>query len=103
MKLQKLVKEYLESIKHSVKTKTYLFYLQICEIYVARYSGDLISENLNNFILLLQEKLSYSTIKIIKSLINRSLKFACENGIINEKIQITIPLKKQIHEKNSSS
>lgn len=93
MKLQKIVKEYLESIKYSVKTKTNLFYLQIREIYVVRFSGDLKSENLNKFILLLQEKLSYSTIKIIKSLINRSLKFAFEKGTICEKIQISIPLK----------
>lgn len=93
MKLQILVKEYLESIKYSIKQKTYLFYLQICEIYVARFSGDLTSENLNKFILLLQEKLSYSTIKTIKSLINRSLKFVFEKGAICEKIQIAIPLK----------
>lgn len=93
MKLQKIVKEYLEHIKYSVKKKTYLFYLQICEIYVARFSGDLTSENLNKFILSLQEKLSYSTIKIIKSLINRSLKYAFEKKTIDTKMQVEIQLK----------
>ncbi len=93
MKLQKIVKEYLENIKYSVKKKTYLFYLQISEIYVAGFYGALSVEILNKYILSMQEKFSFSTTKTIKSLINRSLKFAFENGKICEKIQITIPLK----------
>lgn len=99
MTLQKIVKEYLEHIKYSVKKKTYLFYLQICEIYVAKFSEDLTNENLNKFTLSLQENLSYSTSKIIKSLINRSLKCAFEKRIIYQKIQITVPLKNKSQRK----
>lgn len=59
MKLQKIVNEYLESIKYSIKQKTYLFYLQICEIYIAKFTSAL-----NSFIIIckklvfLQQKLS---------------------------------------------
>lgn len=93
MTLQKIVKEYLENIKYSVKKKTYLFYLQISEIYVARFNADLTSENLNTFIIDLKEKLSYSTTKTIKSLINRSLNFAFEKKNIDTKMQVEIQLK----------
>lgn len=93
MKLKNIVREYLESIKYSVKKKTYLFYLQISEIYVAKFGENLTSENLNKFMLSLQERLSNSTTKIINSLINRSLKYAFENALMYEKIQITISIK----------
>lgn len=93
MTLQKIVKEYLEHIKYSVKKKTYLFYLQICEIYIAKFNENLSSEKLNTYIIELKEKLSYSTIKTIKSLINRSLKFAFEKNYIDTKMQVEIQLK----------
>ena len=31
MELQELTREYLDETKYSIKKKTYLFYLQICE------------------------------------------------------------------------
>lgn len=93
MKLQTIVNEYLEHSKYFIKQKTYLFYLQISEIYIAKFNGNLTSENLNTYIVELKEKLSYSTIRTIKSIINRSLNFAFECGYIDMKIQIDIQLK----------
>lgn len=92
MKLQKIVKEYLEHIKYLVKKKTYLFYLQICEIYIPKFNENLSSEKLNTYIVDLKEKLSYLTTKTIKSLINRSLKFAFEKNYIDTKMQVEIQL-----------
>lgn len=51
------------------------------------------ANNLNEFIILLKEKYSFSTTKLIKSLINRSLAFAFEKTLIQEKIIINVPLK----------
>lgn len=93
MKLKNIILKYLESIQYSIKKKTYLFYLQICNTYLEKFDKNLNCENLNNYILSMQEKLSYSTMKIITSLINRSLKFSFEKGIIDNNINITILLK----------
>ena len=95
MKLKNIALRYLENIKHSVKLKTYLFYLQIVENYIPKLDCQITNKNLNFFILSLKEKYSFSTTKLVKSLINRSLKFAFDNGKICEKISISIQLKNQ--------
>ena len=93
MKLKKIINKYLENIKYSIKLKTYLFYLQICEIYISKYDKEINSKNLNEYILSIKEKYSYSTTKVIKNLINRSLDFAVQNNIIKVDCKITIKLK----------
>ena len=93
MKLKDIVMQYLENIKYSIKQKTYLFYLQINDIYISSFNKEIISNNLNEFVASIKEKYSYSTTKLVKSLINRSLDFALKNNLINEKIVISIGLK----------
>ena len=93
MKLKDIVMKYLENIKYSIKQKTYLFYLQINDIYISRFNKTVTSSNLNEFVASIKEKYSYSTTKMVKSLINRSLDFALKNNLINEKIVISIGLK----------
>lgn len=95
MKLKYIVMQYLENIKYSIKQKTYLFYLQMNDIYIVGFNKEISLNNLNEFIASIKEKYSYSTTKLIKSLINRSLNFAFDNGLIKEKIVITLHLKNQ--------
>lgn len=95
MKLKDIVMQYLENIKHSIKQKTYMFYLQIKDIYIVGFNKELTSNDLNEFLVSIKGKYSYSTTKLIKSLINRSLIFAYENGLIKDKIIITLHLKNQ--------
>ena len=92
MNLNELTKEYLNDLRYSIKQKTYLFYLQICDNYIAKFKKDITNENLNNYIDELKTKYSNSTIKIIKNLINRTLS-SYEKNIINEKYVISIQLK----------
>ena len=93
MKLKNIVSEYLESIKYSIKQKTYLFYLQIISTYIAKFNEEISTNNLVEFIAKIKEKYSYSTTKLVKSLINRSLNFAFENEILDTKICIKLDLK----------
>ena len=82
MKLKDIVMQYLENIKYSIKQKTYLFYLQMNDIYIVGFNKEISLSNLNEFLVSIKEKYSYSTTKLIKSLVNRSLNFAFENGLI---------------------
>ena len=93
MKLKDIVMQYLENIKYSIKQKTYLFYLQINDIYISRFNEEITLNNLNEFVASIKEKFSYSTTKLVKSLINRSLDFALKNNLIDEQIVISIGLK----------
>ena len=95
MKLKDIVMQYLENIKYSIKQKTYLFYLQVNDIYIVGFNKEISLSNLNEFLVSIKEKFSYSTTKLIKSLVNRSLNFAFEKGLIKEKIVITLYLKNQ--------
>lgn len=95
MELKNIVMEYLKDIKYSIKFKTYLFYLQIIDTYIAKFNKDISAKNLTEFIVNIKETFSYSTTKTIKSLINRSLNFAFENGLIKERIVINLQLKNQ--------
>lgn len=95
MKLKDIVMQYLENIKYSIKQKTYLFYLQMNDIYIVGFNKEISLSNLNEFLVSIKEKYSYSTTKLIKSLVNRSLNFAFENVLIKEKIIITLHLKSE--------
>ena len=93
MKLEQIVNEYLANIRYSIKLKTYLFYLQICEIYISKFNKEINSKNLNEYIISIKEKYSYSTTKVIKNLINRSLIFAYQNKMIDCEYKISVKLK----------
>ena len=95
MKLKDIIMQYLENIKYSIKQKTYLFYLQVNDIYIVGFNKEISLSNLNEFLVSIKEKYSYSTTKLIKSLVNRSLNFAFDNGLIKEKIVTTLHLKNQ--------
>lgn len=98
MKLDEIVKEYLESIKYSIKLKTYLFYLQFVESYISKFVGDIKTQNSNDFIVDFKANYSYSTTKMAKSLINRGLKYAIKNELIADSAIVTIQLKNfQMH------
>ena len=92
MNLQNIVNKYLKSIKFSIKQKTYLFYLQLSEIYISKFKSQLSNLNLNLYVSRLRDNYAYSTVKSIKSLINRSLEFATQEGIIRENIKISVKL-----------
>lgn len=96
MKLKNIVSEYLESIKYGIKQKTYLFYLQLTSTYIAKFNEEISTKNLVEFIAKIKENYSFSTTKLVKSLINRSLNFAFENGILGTKICIKFDLKNKI-------
>jgi len=95
MKLKNIIYAYLENIKYSIKQKTYLFYLQIVDGYIAKFNKEITAKNLCEFISEIKEKYSFSTTKLVKSLINRSLVYAFENGLTKEKITISMHLKNQ--------
>ena len=95
MELKNIVMEYLKDIKYSIKLKTYLFYLQIIDTYIAKFNKEISTKNLIEFIVYIKENYSYSTTKTIKSLINRGLNFAFEIGLLKERIVISIQLKNQ--------
>lgn len=95
MKLKNIIYAYLENIKYSIKQKTYLFYLQIVDGYIAKFNKKITAKNLCEFISEIKEKYSFSTTKLVKSLINRSLVYAFENGLTKEKITISVHLKNQ--------
>lgn len=93
MKLKQIVSEYLGSIRYSIKLKTYLYYLQINDIYISKFDEQINNKNINQFIINIKEQYSYSTTKLIKNLINRSLTFAYQNKIIDCDYKVSIKLK----------
>ena len=95
MKLNEMIKLYLDSKRYEMKHRTYLFYLQICEIYIAKFNEKITQENLNKFVIDLSEKYSGSTIKTIRELINRSLKFAYFNKKMKYDIQINVKIRQK--------
>lgn len=95
MKLKNIIYAYLENIKYSIKQKTYLFYLQIVDGYISKFNKEITAKNLYEFISEIKGKYSYSTTKLVKSLTNRSLVYAFENGLTKEKITILMHLKNQ--------
>lgn len=97
MKIKDLILTYIESIKLSIKQRTYLFYIQLANTY---FNCDLIvkkltNKDINNLILSYSKKLSYSTIRLLKNLLDRSLIFAYENKYIKSKLQCEVKLKQQ--------
>ena len=113
MRLIDLMKDCIEHQKCYVKIRTYYNYLQIANCYVA---NDLIGnkdvkkikkENLNDFIMekytsinqKTNKELSYSTIVLIKGVINRTMKYAYENKYINELVLANVKIKKKKKEK----
>lgn len=98
MKLDKIIKIYLNSLKCSIKEKTYLFYNQIVDIYIEKQDFDLLTLNndqLNDFVICCKKRLSGSTVKILKSLINRSLKYAYLKGYTDKQFLISIKISQQ--------
>lgn len=65
MRLQTIVEEYLWAIQYTVKQRTYLFYRQICQIYVERFDRALTADALNAFVSDMRTQHSYSTAKTV--------------------------------------
>ena len=103
MKFISITYEYLNELKYSVKQRTYLFYLQIAEIYLSKHFDidikDISSEIINEIISNKLINYSSSTLKLIIGLIKRVLIFAYEKGYI----QNLIIIKNKIRNKNSKS
>lgn len=106
MKLNKLIDLYIESQKYYIKKRTYLFYKSINEIYITRHFifelSNLSENTLNEKFASIKDFLSYSTLKVIRSLINRSLIFATQNGEINHILQIITKIKQKNSRKISA-
>ena len=92
MKLLELVNIYLKSISFIVKQKTLLYYKNINEIYITKFENDLNNENLNLFVANLRRRYSFSTVNSVKQLINRSLRYAFENGYAKENLIVNVRL-----------
>ena len=95
MALTQIVNRYLQSIKYSIKQHTFIFYNQINQAYISKYNKPISNNNLNDFIFLLSKKYAFSTVKTIKSLINRALTFAYANKITKAQHCANIMLKQQ--------
>lgn len=97
MKLKSLLYAYLDSIKPNIKRRTYLFYLQIIEIYITSDIDKCISgidvESLNEYMYNMSQKYSYSTVKLTKYLINRALEYGFNTKVIDTNLKITYKLK----------
>ena len=94
MKLKDIILEYIEDYKYQIKAHTYWIYYKIAK----RMSDDIViqSETPKNYLneWLCDKKLSYSSKKMLKSLINRSLDFANQSGLLCYPHKITLRLKK---------
>lgn len=103
MLFKDLIEKYLQSQKLVLKQRTFLYYQEIARFYIEEDIGVLelkyiTNAKLNEFILKKynsdEKTLSYSTVKVIKSFVNRCLQFAHKTNLINHKVQIDIILKK---------
>ena len=92
MKLFELVNIYLKSINFVVKQKTLLYYKNVNEIYISKFENELNNENLNLFVLSLKQRYTFSTVNSVKQLINRSLRYAFENGYAKENLKVNVRL-----------
>lgn len=94
MNIYQIINTYLDSIKYQVKKQTLLHYRILNDCYIKNnfnyFLNDLEISFLNNAFIGLIEQLSYSTIISIKSLLNRSLAFAYNKGLITNKLLIEI-------------
>lgn len=103
MKVISITYEYLNELKYSIKQRTYLFYLQIAEIYLSKYFDIDIkyisSEVVNEIISTKLINYSSSTLKLIIGLVKRVLAFAYDKGYISNLIII----KNKIKNKSSKS
>lgn len=97
MKLKSLLYAYLDSIKPNIKRRTYLFYLQIIDIYITsdidKCISDIDVELLNEYMYNMSHKYSYSTVKLTKYLINRALEYGFNAKVIDTNLKITYKLK----------
>lgn len=91
MELCALVKDYLGSSRELYKQKTYCHYQTLAETYLSKVVA--CSESSPNTFL--PQGLSYSTQKVLKSLINRTLNYAHQNNYLQEKIKVTTKLKQE--------
>jgi len=97
MKIKDLILEYIESIEFSIKKRTYLFYIQLANMY---FNCDLVvkkltKKDINNLILQYSQNLSYATTRLLKNILNRSLMFGYEKKYIKQKLQVDLKLKQQ--------
>lgn len=106
MKFIDVIKEYLDERKYAIKRRTFLFYKQLSDIHIALEIGkieihDLDQYKLNKFIIDKYESgnkknkngLSYSTVKSIQGILNRSLEFAYKRKYLNERLEIDVNIR----------
>lgn len=97
MKLIKVTYEYLNELKYSIKQRTYLFYLQITDIYFVKHFDldleNITSELINEIISTDIINYSNSTSKLITGLIQRVLNYAYDKKYINKQVIVKIKQK----------
>lgn len=100
MRVVTIVNEYLKDHKFLIKERTYIFYQQMTSSHIEKHFGEF--EATSDNIHLISEKFlelqktkqySNSTLKSVRSLINRALLFAKKKQIIDEHLQIEVNLK----------
>lgn len=97
MKLYNIIAIFLQELKFKIKKRIYLHYKNLNEEYVAKFidiDGVLINlQYLNLQFAKFTEQYFCSLTKQLKSLVNRSLKFAFNKGLIKTNIQVNIKIK----------
>lgn len=97
MKLYNIIAIFLQELKFKINKRIYLHYKNLNEEYVVKFidiDGVLINlQYLNLQFAKFTEQYFCSPTKQLKSLVNRSLKFAFNKGLIKTNIQVNIKIK----------
>ncbi len=100
MKLHQIVIKYLKTLKYQVKRRTYLYYLNLYEIYIKKHFNFdikiLTTDKLNLEFMELSNAYSNSLAKTLKSILNRALNFAYENQLTKRQFYITLKIPKRM-------
>ncbi len=107
MELEKIIYKYLNDKEKSFKQSTYYHYIKMVDIYLSNKNvclKNLNEKELNNIALnnFGNKRLSYSTMKLLKSLVNRALKYAYDSKFIKKLLQISVCLKQKEKKKVES-
>ena len=97
MKLDEIIKQYIDDMQFSVKTHTYLYYQNVYKIYIKNqfdiHIKSLTTEHLNQKLANMLSQYSVSTVRMVKSLIQRAQSYAKQKKYIKEDVPISLKLK----------
>lgn len=77
-----------------IQRKNLFYYKEIAQIYLSKDINDLREQGLNKFFLQnFENRFSYSTIKVLKSVVNRALVYGKEKKYIQTDAKVTVRMK----------